>query len=188
MITDQKQPHAAFAHLDLKAAETKHILHTFRPCVSVSVQGIVRCGCCRREGDAPGHGLHVKPHQLFDEADAFMTEAEWHKAMSLQKRFSDNYALLSAWAPEKRRKHFNTVMKCHKFQHLVANSMYLSPRTQWTFCSEDFVGKVSLLTSSVSPGVSSTRLSVKVAPKYRILLHFLLTREGMELASRRIDP
>ena len=44
------------------------------------------------------------------------------------------------------------------------------------------------LTSSVSPGVSSTRLSAKVAPKYRILLHFLLTREGMELASRQIDP
>ena len=126
--------------------------------------------------------------KLFDEADAFLTEAEWHKAMSLEKGFSDYYALLSAWAPEKGRKLFNIVMKCHTFQHLVANSKYLNPKTHWTFSSEDFVGKISLLTSSVSPGVSSTRLSVKVAPKYRILLHFLLTREGMELASRQIDP
>ena len=104
--------------------------------------------------------------KLFDEADAFLTEAEWHKAMSLEKGFSDYYALLSAWAPEKGRKLFNIVMKCHTFQHLVANSKYLNPKTHWTFSREDFVGKISLLTSSVSPGVSSTRLSVKVAPKY----------------------
>ena len=60
--------------------------------------------------------------KLFDEADAFLTEAEWHKAMSLEKGFSDYYALLSAWAPEKGRKLFNIVMKRHTFQHLVANS------------------------------------------------------------------
>ena len=55
------------------------------------------------------------------------------------------------------------------FHHRLASSS-LNPKTHWTFSSEDFV----------SPGVSSTRLSAKV--------HFLLTREGMELASRQIDP
>ena len=64
----------------------------------------------------------------------------------------------------------------------------LNPKTHWTFSSEDFVGKMSILTASVSPGVSSTRLSLKVAPKYRILLHFLLTREGMQEAGMNIDP
>ena len=31
MICDPKQPHASFAHLDLKAAEAKHTLHAFLP-------------------------------------------------------------------------------------------------------------------------------------------------------------
>lgn len=184
MICDPKQPHASFAHLDLKAAETKHILHAFLPvCKALLDEGVAE-----EKAMLQAMQCMSKLIKLFDEADAFLTEAEWHKAMSLEKGFSDYYALLSAWAPEKGRKLFNIVMKCHTFQHLVANSKYLNPKTHWTFSSEDFVGKISLLTSSVSPGVSSTRLSVKVAPKYRILLHFLLTREGMELASRQIDP
>jgi hypothetical protein len=42
------------------------------------------------------------------------------------------------------------------------------------------VGKISCLTFSISPGVAAKRLSAKVAPKYRILLHLLLTRENFE--------
>ena len=180
MITDPKQPHASFAHLDLKAAETKHILHAFLPvCKALLDEGVAE-----EKAMLQAMQCMSKLIKLFDEADAFLTEAEWHKAMSLEKGFSDYYALPSAWAPEKGRKLFNIVMKCHTFQRLVANSKHFN----WTFSSEDSVGKISLLTSSVSPGVSSTRFSVKVAPKYRILLHFLLTREGMELASRQIDP
>ena len=78
-------------------------------------------------------------------------------------------------------------MKHHTFQHLLENAKFLNPKTHWTFSSEDFVGKMSILTASVSPGVSSTRLSLKVAPKHRILLHFLLTREGMQEAAMNID-
>jgi hypothetical protein len=89
---------------------------------------------------------------------------------------------------EEGRKNFNIVMKSHTFQHLVENSKFLNPKTHWTFSSEDFVGKISIVASSVSPGVSSTKISAKLAPKYRVLLHFLLTREGMDMAARNIDP
>ena len=97
------------------------------------------------------------------------------------------YSHLSGWALEKGRTLFNIVMKHHTFQHLLENAKFLNPKTHWTFSSEDFVGKMSILTASVSPGVSSTRLSLKVAPKHRILLHFLLTREGMQEAAMNID-
>ena len=40
----------------------------------------------------------------------------------------------------------------------------------------DFVDQISRLTDSISMGVSNTRLSLRVAPKYRVLLRFKLTR------------
>ena len=125
---------------------------------------------------------------MFDEADVFLTHDEWLQAMELGDSFSTQYSHLSDWAFEKGRTLFNIVMKHHTFQHLLENAKFLNPKTHWTFSSEDFVGKMSILTASVRPGVSSTRLSLKVAPKYRILLHFLLTREGMQEAGMNIDP
>ena len=46
---------------------------------------------------------------------------------------------------------------------------------------EDFVGRISTLAYSVSHGVRSTRLSLKVAAKYKILLHLRLTRQDMDV-------
>ncbi len=41
---------------------------------------------------------------------------------------------------------------------------------------EDFVGKISKLAHSVSMGVKATRISRKVLPKYRVMLHVRLAR------------
>ena len=76
---------------------------------------------------------------------------------------------------------FHIVLKRHTFYHLVQNSKFLNPRFHWCFKSEDFVGRISRLTHSVSMGVKATRLSLKVAPKYRVLLHLRLTRDNLEL-------
>ena len=53
----------------------------------------------------------------------------------------------------------------------------------WCWKGEDFVGQISRLTHSVSMGVSSFRLSSKVAPKYRVLTHLYLTRSMPDDAS-----
>lgn len=184
MFTDPKTPHASFASLDLKAAETKHFLHAFLPVAEEVLE----------KGQAPEKAMlealdcmsQLIAH--FDQSNAFLTEVEWGHAMSLATGFLDRYAYLSAWALEKGRTLFNIVIKHHTFQHLVENSKYLNPRVHWCFASEDFVGKVSILTASVNPGVSSTKLTTKLAPKYRILLHFLLTRPEMQDAGRHIEP
>jgi hypothetical protein len=126
--------------------------------------------------------------QLFDQGDVFLTESEWVKAMKLGDGFLKNYDYPSAWALEKGITLFHIVMKHHTFQHLIVNSKKLNPNAHWTFSSEDFVERISILAASVSPGVSSTKLSSKLTPKYRILLHFLLTREGMDMAQRKLEP
>ena len=51
-------------------------------------------------------------------------------------------------------------------------------RIHHNFRSEHFVGQISQLGHSCSFGVKSTRVSVKLMEKYRILLHLQLTRPG----------
>ena len=184
MVCNPKEPHKTFAQLDLKGSETKWFLQAFAPVLAelVSLEKEHEAAMLDAVNDMAAL-IH-----LFDEADVFLTNDEWLQAMELGDSFSTQYSHLSDWALEKGRTLFNIVMKHHTFQHLLENAKFLNPKTHWTFSSEDFVGKMSILTASVSPGVSSTRLSLKVAPKYRILLHFLLTREGMQEAGMNIDP
>ena len=79
---------------------------------------------------------------------------------------------------EKGRNSFHIVAKHHTFIHVLWNSKYLNPRAQWCFRGQDFVVHVSKMAHSVSFGVSSTKLTQKIAPKYRVLLH-LLCKRGM---------
>ena len=184
MICDHQSPHKSFANLDLKASETKHLLDAFLPVC----KKLLDPTCPHEHAMLQATQCMSDLVAIFDDASAFLTESQWKAAMSLEKGFSDNYEFLSAWALEEGRTLFNKVMKHHTMQHLVDNSKFLNPRVHWTFASEDFVGKISILTASVSPGVSSIRLNAKVAPKYRILLHFLLTREGMQEAATHVEP
>ena len=80
----------------------------------------------------------------------------------------------------RKQKIFHIVYKHHSMLHLLYNSQYLNIKAHWCFSNEDFVGKVSLPTCSSSSGVRSTRLSAKMAPKYKILLSLLLTRDNFK--------
>jgi hypothetical protein len=60
--------------------------------------------------------------------------------------------------------------------HMVLDAKFLNPSKVWCFKGEDYVGKISTLAGSVTMGVRSTKLSQKVASKYRHWLHLRLTR------------
>lgn len=123
------------------------------------------------------HGLV----EVFNTADIIPTEDEFQAAMALAKGFLDGYSCLKSWALEEGKHLFHVVYKFHTFQHMVEASKHLNPRACWCFANEDMVSKISQLVFSISPGVRSTKLSKKMGPKYRILLHLLLTREGFSL-------
>ena len=118
---------------------------------------------------------------LWDKASIVLSPAEYGEALAKAESFLQDYAWLNKWSLEKSRLSFHIVIKAHTFYHLVQNSQFLNPRFHWCFKSEDFVGKISHLANSVSNGVRSTRLSLKVSPKYRILLHLRFTRPGFGL-------
>ena len=111
---------------------------------------------------------------LWDGASTILTAAEYEESLALGKAFLDAYLFLHHWCLEKDRCSF----------HIVAKHQYLNPRMQWCFKGEDFVGQISKLTHSISMSVSSTRLSLKVAPKHRVLLHFKLTRPEFDLSAQ----
>ena len=176
MFTDVKKPHVHFPKLDVKGAECKHLCMTMLP--------VMKKMLCRTipEQKKMAEALQAMAEliQLYDAASMFLEEEEYWQAKDLGKRFFSHYSWLQGWAQKKKRKLFHSVMKFHTFHHLVRESCDINPRCCWTFRSEDFVGKISKLGSSVAMGVKSTLLSGKLLLKYRILLHMELTRLGFD--------
>ena len=174
MFTDPKRPHTSYPSLAIKGGEAKHFLPALLHVARTLLQpGIWHERCMLDAMDTMANLI-----RCFDQSDVFLTKKEWQEAYTLGKGFLDAYNACNQWAQEEGRQLFNIVFKHHSFCHLVDNSRYINPRCHWCWSNEDFVGKISLLTFSVSPGVGASRLSLKVAPKYRILLHLLLQRDG----------
>lgn len=107
--------------------------------------------------------------QHFDSVDLFLSRAEYAKGQDLAKRFYSLYSDLHDWAEDVGRKMFNITHKFHTSIHLFENTKYMNFRIHHNFRSEHFVGQISQLGHSCSFGVKSTRLSVKLMDKYRIL-------------------
>jgi hypothetical protein len=116
---------------------------------------------------------------VWDQAGIFLTTLELNSVKSSAEAFLDSYAWLHDWAEANGRNLFHTgPLKFHTFWRSILNARFLNPKCHWTFQDEDFVGRISKLAHSVSHGVRSTKLSLKVAPKYRLLVHLRLSRLG----------
>jgi hypothetical protein len=175
MFCKKKAPFAQHPALSAKAGESKHFaLALLQVCKEVLDKGsavdqhIVRAlqNICEVVA-------------LFDATDIFLTDKQSSKALNLALAFLDDYAWLHNWAESQDKNLFHTgPLKFHTFYHLVLNSKFMNPRFHWTFRNEDFVGRISTLTHSVSMGVRSTKLSLKACSKYRVLLHLRITRHN----------
>ena len=173
MFTDPQKPWAKYSQLDCKGGEARHLLPAFIPVIQRLFEDTMEE--CEQHMILVATSLE-KLVKVWDDAGTFLTSPQYQKGLKLAGDFLTSYAWLNQWSLEKDRMSFHIVPKHHSFIHLVWNSKFLNPRIQWCFKAKDFVGQVSRLTHSVSMGVSSTRLSLKVAPKYRILVRLFLTR------------
>ena len=173
MFTDAQKPWSKWASLDCKGGEAKHLLPALLPVIKKLFQ---RSRLPEEDHMVLAAESLEKLVRLWDSSGIIPTDAQFGESMALGKAFLDSYHALNVWSLEKGRKSFHIVHKFHTFLHLLQNSKFLNPKLQWCFKAEDFVGHISKLGHSVSMGVSSCRLSCKIASKYRILTHLLLTR------------
>lgn len=173
MFCDPQKPWARHPVMDCKGAEARHLLPALTPVIQVAFADTMHA--CERNMITAATSLE-KLVRLWDDMGVFPTAAEYKQSLCLASAFLQSYDWLNKWSLEKDRMSFHVVAKHHSFLHLVWDSQYLNPKLHWCFKGEDFVGQISKLTHSVSMGVSSVRLSTKVAPKYRILIHLVLTR------------
>ena len=171
MFLDPKKPHADYPFFGVKAGECKHFLPAIYWVMQQSDDG----------SELHKHILAAMKAVLLivlviDQSSWVLTPKEHRTVMAEAAALFDPYQSLHEWAEETGRWLFNIVPKFHTFAHLCLNSQWLSPRVFWCFRSEDYVGKISKLAKSSSFGVRSTKLSVKIAAKYRVLLHLRMTR------------
>ena len=177
MFTSEKAPHQNYASLDAKGGECKWLAPALLEVIKTMLS------------DDLDHHVHMKQCLealvqlvcLWDSAPAFLSDGQCEMVITLMNAFLQHYTFLNDWASKENRKLFHKVNKHHSFIHLCLGAGELNPRLHWCFKSEDFVGHISRLGHSCSPGVASTKLSTKLLTKYRVLLHLLLTREGFTL-------
>ena len=174
MFTNEQKPHQDYAFLGAKGGECKHLA----PALLAVMKKML-------PGDREIHATMVACMEsvvqlqcLWDGANTFLTEAEFELTMSLCNSFCQEYTSLHNWAKEQNRMLYNIVYKHHSFIHLCLGAYHMNPKFHWCFKSEDFVGAIAKMAHSCTHGVASTKLSTKVLPKYSILLHLVLTRQG----------
>lgn len=178
MFTEVGKPWASWANLGTKAGESKHLL----PALVPVMQNLFETSAepCEQHMLLAATSLE-KLVSLWDQSGTFLTQREYEKSLQLGGTFLNSYSYLNNWSLEKDRKSFHIVPKHHSFLHLLWGSKHLNPKAAWCFAGEDFVGQISKLGHSVCMGVSAPRLSLKIAPKYRILIHLHLNRSMKEV-------
>ena len=178
MICDPKKPNATWASLDSKASGCKHVSFALLPVVREAFEKSAK----------PHEKLIVEALEtitelitLWDNADSTLTSDEFNYSTLLGERFFMIYHDLNQWAARQGRSAFHVVHKIHKFLHTIQQAKYPNPKLNTCWRGEDYVGHLSKLAHSVSFGAKSTRITQKVALKYRILMHLLLTRKDFIL-------
>ena len=172
MFTKEDKPHQTYAFFNGKASESKYFLPALLHVAKLTLDSTSALHAHVIGAMETIHGLV----RVFDTAGIVLTAPEFQCAKNLVCEFFTHYDCCNAWAVGEGRLLFHIVPKFHMLWHLVLASKHLNPRMTWCFRSEDYVGKISHVANSVSMGVKSTRISQKVALKYRHMLHLRLTR------------
>ena len=107
---------------------------------------------------------------MFMSAQANMASLKHMEAMLV------HYAWLERDAHSRGELLYNIVPKFHMCWHLADHNRFMNARFCWTYKCESWVGKVSHLAASCAHGTKMSHLSLSLAEKYRLLVHFRFTR------------
>ena len=171
MFVDVNSPNASFPTLRSKAADTRHFVHP-----------LLRLLRERYNGEARGRrriaALEALTgfYNLCDSQPMFMELEVAETCLTYMEAFLAHHQWLHDEADEAGQLCYRVVPKNHQAWHLGFVCRYMNPRFAWTYKCESWVGKVSAVALSCASGTSMAKIPLPLAEKYRLLVHFRLSR------------
>ena len=175
-ISDTKSPHANFPELGGKASEKRHFIAV----LAQVAQEFSEPGDESHYHRAEACKLLASFYELLDSQPMFMSDEAAAQTVDIMKGCLRHYSWLTQWAEAKGLKLHHQVSKFHFAVHLAQQATYMNPRLLWTYRAESWLGKMSAIAHSTSFGTRGTRLTIGLCDKFRVMLHFRLTRPVFE--------
>ena len=171
-VRDIKSPWSTWANLGAKGGECKHLAPCLLPVLQASLD------MSRPEHPKMVHCLEnlVALTKAIDQCDLFLTSEEFNTFFNLAKGFVESYTWLNAHFHEAGRPLFHIVNKSHSFLHWAWEARYISPSVHACWMGEDFVGRMAKVAHSISFGSKTQKLSMRLMPKYKALMHLTLKK------------
>ncbi len=171
MFCDPSAPHASHPALSAKAAESKALL----PIMHILARRHHEGSMHDNQREACLEAL-LEYQRCIDSAGMFLTDAEASRSKWWMQKALVHYSWLNKWALQHERKLWHLTPKFHWALHMSEQAATLNPRAVWTFRSEDYVGKISVICHSCTFGTRRSAQAHKLCNKYRCNLHLRLTR------------
>lgn len=172
MFTNPKSPWAGWAFLGCKGAESKHLA----PCLLPVLKAVLDNSREERPHMVQCLENLARLTDMLDNCDLFLSAEEFdaffglvHVALQSLQGFREAIVSYCERVPQ-----FSSLGLGSILHQLQGTCMH-------------FVGKVARLGHSISFGVRTTRISQKLACKYQVLMHMLLTRDGINLETPQED-
>ena len=98
----------------------------------------------------------------------FPSEAKCEEAVLKMDTFNATYQELQRTRYNDHMWH--TVGKFHNAKHMAASFKWMSPRFNWCFRAEDYVGRIAKLSWSCAFGCKVLNLTKKITEKYKLMM------------------
>lgn len=171
-ICDPKLPNSDYAHLRFfKAAEVRGLVPSvYRAALHFDNGTRIMQHMCNMLKHL------VAMYATMHNAQIMLKREEFAVLKKASSTFLLEYSFLARDAMANGRHLFSIVPKFHYMSHMVDQMKYCNARFTWCYGGEDMVGRISRLGHSCLRGLATFKVVDKLMQKYRIAIHFRLTR------------
>jgi hypothetical protein len=118
----------------------------------------------------------AKVYRICDEAGTFLSPRASSELCNQMDIFLLTYSWFAKQCERQGELRWNIVPKFHYAWHLSRMAKWLNPKVYRCYSGEDFVGRMSRLAHTCTPGIAGYRLSHGLLAKYTVGMHIRITR------------
>ena len=109
-------------------------------------------------------------YKTLEDTGLFLTDEECNVLRSSWDKFLLHYNWLTQWAKGRGLTLYKTTTKHHGCWHMFYFAQFLSPRASWTYCFEDFIGKIKRMGRATVEGTPMHNVPAKIFENYSIAM------------------